>query len=68
MKKTIPAVLIIATTLIVGLMNTVFIRTEDIGSWKNYAGYLFLIIAVIDTFILVKKIVNRKDIETAEEK
>ena len=54
--------------LFVGLMNTVFIRAEDIGSWKNYAGYLFLIIAVIDTFILVKKIVNRKDIETAEEK
>ena len=45
--------------LIVGLMNTVFIRTEDIGSWKNYVGYLFLLLAVIDTALLIKNALKK---------
>jgi len=40
--------------LVVGLMNTVFIKTEDIGSWKNYVGYALLVFALIDIFLLVK--------------
>ena len=60
MKKTIPAVLIIATTLIVGLMNTVFIRTEDTGSWKNYVGYLFLLLAAVNLFFFIKNILKKK--------
>lgn len=48
------AIIRTATFIIVGLMNTAFIRLEDIGSWKNYVGYLFLIFAVVDTFFLIK--------------
>jgi len=42
------------TFLLVGVMNTVLIRPEDIGTWKNYTGYLLLIIGVLDSFFLVK--------------
>jgi hypothetical protein len=49
-----------AMFILVGLMNTVFIRPEDIGSWKNYIGYLFLLIAVVDAFFIVKKIFLKK--------
>ena len=44
---------------IIGLMNTVFIRPEDIGSWKNYVGYLFLLLAVIDTALLIKNALKK---------
>ncbi len=44
----------------IGLMNTVFIRPEDIGTWKNYAGYGFLIVAVLDTFFIIKKYFKSK--------
>lgn len=46
--------------LIIGLMNTVFIRTEDVGSIKNYLGYLFLLVALIDAIFLIKKLVYAK--------
>ncbi|HKJ79738.1 MAG TPA: hypothetical protein VKA10_09385 [Prolixibacteraceae bacterium] len=36
--------------IVIGLMNTVFIRPEDTGSWNNNAGYGFLLLAVVDTF------------------
>jgi hypothetical protein len=41
--------------IIIGLMNTVFIRPEDIGTWKNYVGYGFLLVAVVDAFFLIKQ-------------
>ena len=59
MNKKNWAIIRTATFIIVGLMNTAFIRPEDIGSWKNYAGYLFLILAVVDTFFLIKNFRNR---------
>ena len=43
---------------IVGLGNTLLIRPEDIGSWKNYVGYVFLIISaanLIWLFIILYK-------------
>jgi uncharacterized membrane protein YfhO len=43
------------TLIIVGLLNTVFIRPEDIGSWKNYLGYLLLILAAVDIAVLIWK-------------
>ncbi len=46
--------------LIIGLMNTVLIRPEDVGSWKNYLGYLFLLIAVVNSFFLVRKFLLKK--------
>jgi len=52
----------IARTLlfvVVGLMNTVFIRPEDIGTWKNYLGYGLLLIAVIDIFFIIKNYYKR---------
>ena len=48
-----------ATFFLIGLMNTVFIRTENTGSWENYAGYFFLLLAVIDSFFLVKYFINK---------
>jgi hypothetical protein len=35
------------TFIVVGLLNTAFIRVEDIGSWKNYIGYLLLHISCV---------------------
>jgi len=40
--------------LVVGLMNTVFIKTEDMGSWKNYVGYALLVFALIEIVYLLK--------------
>ena len=59
MKKT-TLILIFTTTLLVGLMNTVLIRAEDVGSWKNYVGYLFLLIAMINFILLVKAMYYKK--------
>jgi len=49
--------------VIIGLLNTVFIRPEDIGTWKNYLGYGFLLIAVIDIFFIIKKYLKRNGSE-----
>jgi hypothetical protein len=40
-------------------LNTVFIRPEDIGTWKNYLGYGFLLVAVIDMFFIIKLYLKR---------
>jgi len=47
------------TFLIVGIFNTVLIRTEDIGTWKNYIGYILLIIGIIDAYFLIKNYLRR---------
>jgi hypothetical protein len=60
MNKLTWSIIRTAMFILVGLMNTVFIRPEDIGSWKNYVGYLFLLIAVVDAFFIVKKILLKK--------
>lgn len=52
-SRLLPGVLIILTTTVVGLMNTVFIRPEDLGTWKNYVGYAFLLIAVMSIVALI---------------
>lgn len=61
MKKTIKHWPIVRTLLflIIGLLNTVFIRPEDIGTWKNYVGYGFLLAAIVDAFFLIKKYFKR---------
>ncbi|MCG6913252.1 hypothetical protein LJE86_04995 [bacterium BMS3Abin03] len=43
----------ILAAIVIGLMNTVLIRREDVRSRENYVGYLFLIIAAIDLFYLL---------------
>lgn len=35
-------------------MNTVFVKPEDVGTWKNYLGYGLLIFAFVDTFFLIR--------------
>lgn len=45
--------------LILGMMNTVLIKPEDIGTWKNYVGYGSLLAAALDTSILIKNNINR---------
>jgi intracellular septation protein A len=45
--------------VIIGLLNTVFIRPEDIGTWKNYLGYGFLLVAVIDMLFIIKLYLKR---------
>ncbi len=50
--------LITITALIIGLMNTVFIKPVNVGSWKNYAGMFLLLIADFNIVLLV--LINRK--------
>ena len=52
-KKKIWTIIRTLLFIVIGLMNTVLIRPDDVGSWKNYLGYLFLIIAAIDLFYLI---------------
>lgn len=54
MKKNrlVNQIIIVVTTLVVGLFNTLLIRPEDVGTWKNYVGYVFLIIALVNIVIL----------------
>lgn len=47
------------TFYIVGLFNTLLIKSEDVGTWKNYLGYLLLLIALTDTILLVNKKFNK---------
>lgn len=47
--------------IVLGLINTVFIKPEDLGSFKNYLGYGLLIMGLIDAFFLIRsKIKSRK--------
>ena len=49
------------TFIIVGLFNTVLIRAEDIGTWKNYLGDVLLIMGVVDAVILMGKYFRDKN-------
>ena len=61
MKKKTWTILRTALFFIIGLMNTVLIRPEDVGSWKNYLGYFFLLLAVVDSFFLIKNYLSKKE-------
>jgi len=43
-----------------GIMNTIFIRPEDVGTLKNYIGYILLLLAIVDTIFKVKYILKQK--------
>ncbi|TNE62191.1 MAG: hypothetical protein EP344_05255 [Bacteroidetes bacterium] len=49
-----------ALFVVIGLLNTVFVRPEDIGSWKNYAGYGFLLLALVDAVVLVREYIRSR--------
>ena len=58
MKKETKIIISFIGSGIVGLGNTLLIRPEDIGSWKNYVGYVFLIISaanLIWLFVILYK-------------
>jgi len=44
-----------------GIMNTIFIRPEDVGTLKNYIGYILLLLAIMDTIFKVKNIIKQKN-------
>ncbi|NVJ87178.1 MAG: hypothetical protein HWE15_12780 [Algoriphagus sp.] len=46
--------------LVIGLMNTVFVKPEDVGSFKNYLGYVLLVLGIIDTFFVIRKQIKLK--------
>ena len=60
MKKNIWKLIRAATFILVGIINTILIRPEDIGTWKNYLGYLLLILGAIDLIIFLKKRIAMK--------
>ncbi|MBX3044687.1 MAG: hypothetical protein KIT33_05945 [Candidatus Kapabacteria bacterium] len=35
-------------------MNTIFIKPEDVGTWRNYIGYGFLLLAIVNTLLIIK--------------
>lgn len=41
--------------IVIGLLNTVLIRPEDVGTWKNYLGYALLLMGIIDAFFQARK-------------
>lgn len=41
--------------IIVGVFNTVLIRPEEAGTWKNYLGYALLIIGVLDGILQLRR-------------
>lgn len=43
------------TFWIVGLFDTVLIRPEDLGSWKNVVGWVLLVVALVDSVALAIK-------------
>jgi hypothetical protein len=40
---------------ILGLLNTLFARPEDVGSWKYWLGWGLLVVAAVDSFFVYRK-------------
>ena len=40
---------------IIGFLDTALIRPEEIGSWKYFAGWAFLVLAAVDSVVLYRK-------------
>ena len=53
----------LATFTAIGIMNTILIRPEDIGTWKNYLGYGLLFLAVIDAIFLLSILIKKQNYE-----
>ena len=48
--------------ILIGLMNTLWAKPEDIGTWKTWFGYCFLVLAAADIILLL--IYWRKNMKT----
>jgi hypothetical protein len=51
------------TFWLVGLMNTAFIKAQDIGTWKNYVGYILLFLALVDTIFFITVLLRKANYE-----
>jgi Na+/melibiose symporter-like transporter len=40
---------------ILGLLNTLFARPENVGSWKYWVGLGFVVVAAVDSFFVYRK-------------
>ena len=40
---------------IIGVFNAAMVRPEDVGSWKNWLGWLLVALAVMDTVLLFRR-------------
>jgi len=41
-------IIIITGPLTIGIMNTLLLKKEDIGTWKNYLGILILMLGIMN--------------------
>ena len=46
---------------VLGLLYTVFISPEEMGTWKYYFGFVLLFIALIDVVRLVRTLKKKED-------
>ena len=46
--------------IVLGLMNTVFIKPELVGTLENYIGYALLVLALVDIVFFVKTKIQSK--------
>ncbi|MCL6099760.1 MAG: hypothetical protein M1391_14430 [Bacteroidetes bacterium] len=49
----------IVVFVVLGLLYTVFISPEEMGTWKYYFGFVLLFIALVDVVRLVKTFNSR---------
>jgi len=59
-KNNLNSIIIIASTLLIGIFNTFLISPEQEGTWINYAGYVFLLIAGINILLFVLRLRKKK--------
>jgi hypothetical protein len=45
---------------IIGVLNTLFLRPEHVGGWRQWVGIVFLVIALADTIALIVGFVRRR--------
>jgi hypothetical protein len=44
----------------IGLANTVFLKTEDLWSWRHYIGLGAVLLAFFEVIVLIKKILPER--------
>ena len=63
MKKNKKVWIILSITIfpiLIGAMNTIFIKPEDVGSWENYVGYAFLVLGFINLIMTIVDSMSKK--------
>jgi hypothetical protein len=52
-----------ATFYIVGFLNTILIRPEHIGTWRHFLGIFLLVLAVVETIVILRKTIEQRRIK-----